>query len=100
MAMERGERASDKRIAQPGEPVRAVGRQRLQVPADDVDEHQFAQATEHTLSADVVLTELYGLVRGHLTSGRRATNRARWPVAQTVSRVGDTVTMEVITVIN
>ena len=45
----------------------------------------------------VLLSELCGLVRGHLTRGRRATSRARWPVSQTVSRAGDSVTMEVIT---
>src|SRR5256885_2209959 len=38
--------------------VRALGRQSFQVAADDVDEHQFAQGTEHTLSADAWLLRL------------------------------------------
>ena len=56
--MQRRERASDERIAQPGEPVRAVGRQRLQIAADDVDEHQLAQAAEHALAAEARLLRL------------------------------------------
>lgn len=42
----------------------------------------------------VLLTELCGLVCGRVARARRATTRVRWPVSQTVSRAGDTVTME------
>jgi hypothetical protein len=48
----------------------------------------------------VLLSELCGLVRGHLTRARRAPSRARWPVSQNASRVSDAVTMKVITVID
>lgn len=76
--MERRERASDERIAQPSEPVPAVSRQRLQVPADDVDEHQFAQSTEHTLSADSRLLRL-----GQRAGGSPGTLAQQWPRVMT-----------------
>ena len=70
--MQRRQRASDERIAQPGEPVGAIGRQRLEVAADDVHEHQLAQAAEHALAAE---SRLLRFGQGKLHERARAPRR-------------------------
>jgi hypothetical protein len=56
--MQRRQGASDVRIAQSGQPVGAVLRQRFKVVADDVDEEQFAEAPEHHFAADARVLRL------------------------------------------
>jgi len=56
--MERRERASDDGSRRPGEPALGSSGKSPRYPGDDVDEHQFAQSTEHTLSADSRLLRL------------------------------------------
>src|SRR5215469_9290694 len=58
IAMNLGQRTPDVRVTQPGEPIQAVGWQRLEVTTNDIHEHQFAQATEDALTTDPWLLRL------------------------------------------
>ena len=51
LGVERGEGEADHRISQTGEPTHLRGRQRLDVPADRLDEHQLGKTGENVFSA-------------------------------------------------
>src|SRR5690349_16180289 len=51
-AVNLGKCAADVGIAQSGEPIEAIGWQRLQIATNHVHEHELAQAPEDTLTAD------------------------------------------------
>ena len=56
--MKRGQRLPHNRVAQSGEPAFLIGRQRLEIPADRLDEHQFRQTRQHVFSARVLTAGL------------------------------------------
>ena len=82
--MQQSDRAAHVRISQSHQPACLIGRQSFEVPSNDFDEHQLAQACEHGFPA-VSLVERFGdcgmnkvakPLRGRLT--RRSDMNESW----------------------